>query len=124
MRFIYDSYISFFLFFFLSDSPANCILIARCTILSRIASATVFSPIIAYQPLTGSCEVMMVDLFACRSSIISRSEALLCWSKGWIPKSSSINKSCFSIFKSSFTNEPSAFPPVIRSLGYSKLVVS
>ncbi len=42
------------------DSPKSSILIEWCTILSRIASAIVFSPITSCQSHTGTWEVMMV----------------------------------------------------------------
>lgn len=68
---LYSRYYFFLALIFLIESPVSSILCAVCTILSRIASATVGSPIASYQLSTGSCDVIMIDFNPCQSSIIS-----------------------------------------------------
>ena len=80
---------------FLSDSPLRSILCDEFTILSRIASAIVPSPIISYQVDTGIWEDMIVELVLNRSSIISINASLAWLSKACRPKSSSIRRSTF-----------------------------
>ena len=91
------------LIFRLMDSPFNSNLCEEWTILSKIASATVFSSNSSCQTLTGICEVMMVAFLACLSSMRSSSVSCLCASMVCNPKSSSISRSCFSMRRSSLT---------------------
>ena len=111
------------------DSPKSSILIEWCTILSRIASAIVFSPITSCQSHTGTWEVMMVARRPCRSSIMSISEDRAAASKGCMPKSSRMRRSVRSILFSSVRIVPFAFAafswPIRRAvLAYSTRIPS
>lgn len=102
------SFSFFFSSFRLWDSPFSSMRWVLLSIRSSMASATVVSPITSYHCLTGSWEVIKVDLFPCRSSKISISTARPDWSNGCNPKSSGMGTSCFSILASSLMAEPSA----------------
>ena len=53
------------------ESPFSSMRCDEFTILSKIASAMVLSPIILCQSETGICEAIMVEVLSCLSSIIS-----------------------------------------------------
>lgn len=80
------------------DSPFSSIRCAVCTILSSMTSAIVGSPIASYHSETGICEVMMIDLRPCLSSIISRSIGRSFESSPIMKRSSSTSRGHFSIF--------------------------
>lgn len=101
LNFVYKYNDSFLLLHFRSDSPKSSMRIAWCTILSRTASAIVFSPITSYQSLTGTCDVMTVDFLPCLSSMMSIRFIRPRESKGCMPKSSNMSMSNLSIFLSS-----------------------
>ena len=75
-------------FFFLRLSPLSSIRWDVWTILSRIASDNVSSPITACQLATGNWLAMIVEHLACLSSMISIRSILCCWSRFTRPKSS------------------------------------
>ena len=65
-----------FSFPFLSDSPSSFILCDVFTILSKIASAIVCSPISSYHADTGIWDDIIVEAWLCRSSITSNNISL------------------------------------------------
>ena len=68
------------------DSPESSMRIALWTILSRTASAMVFSPMMSCQAHTGTCEVMIVARRPCLSSMMSMRFERAGASKGCIPE--------------------------------------
>ena len=79
-----------FEYFALSESPSISILCEECTTLSRIASATILFCKYPYQSLTGSCEVIIVELSWDLISIISNKFVASSTEMGDTPKSSNI----------------------------------
>ena len=79
-----------FEYFGLKESPSISILWDECTTLSRIASATVLFCKYPYQSLTGSCEVIIVELIDLLVSIISNKFVASSTEIGDTPKSSKI----------------------------------
>ena len=89
-------------------SPVSSMRWAVWTILSRMASATVGSPMASYQLETGSCEDMMIDLRPWRSSIMSSRMGRSLASMGTRNASSSMSSLQRSIFLSSVSSVPLA----------------